>query len=68
MNNSSRLDLIKSLPYDLQIEIVENEFRKSWTESEKADIAIILKKQLEKCKKLASKLEQEHQKESVNSN
>ncbi len=46
----SRLDLIRGLPFDLQIEIVENEFRKEWTESEKYEIAQILRKQLEKTK------------------
>jgi len=49
MNSYSRLDLIKSLPYDQQIEIVEND-KKNWTESEKYEIAEILRKQLEKTK------------------
>ena len=35
----SRLELLRNLPQDLRIEIVENEFRKDFTESEKAAIA-----------------------------
>jgi len=50
MKDFSRLDLIRTIQYDLQIEIVENEFRENWTQSEKADIAKILKKQLQKQK------------------
>jgi len=42
MNSYSRLDLIKNLPYDQQIEIVEND-KKNWTESEKESIAVLLK-------------------------
>lgn len=50
MKNNSILALLKLLPYDQQIEIVENEFRKEWTEGEKYEIAQILRKQLEKTK------------------
>jgi len=50
MKDNSISELLKLLPYDQQIEISENEFRKPWTESEKADIQKILRTQLEKQK------------------
>jgi len=49
MNNLlSELDVIQKLPYDLQIELSENEYRKDWTQSEKAYIQKILRKLLQK--------------------
>ena len=39
LQQPSRLELLRGLPQDLRIEIVENEFRKDFTESEKAAIA-----------------------------
>ena len=47
-NKPNRLDILESLPGDLQIEIVENMFRKDLTESEKAEIQNILKTHLSK--------------------
>ena len=44
MTGESRLELLKSLPKDLQIEIAENIFRKNFTESEKAEIQSLLKR------------------------
>ena len=44
MTEESRLDLLKKLPDDVQIEIAENFFRKDFTESEKANIQALLKK------------------------
>lgn len=41
--HSSRLALLANVPYDLRIEIIENELRKDFTESEKAAIAEKLK-------------------------
>ncbi len=35
----SRSEILRNVPYDLKIEIIENEFRKDFTESEKADFA-----------------------------
>ena len=46
MTGESRLELLKSLPKDLQIEIVENVMRKDFTESEKAYIQTLLRKEL----------------------
>ncbi len=43
MSEHSRIKLLSGLPYDLRIEITENEFRKDFTESEKAAIAEKLK-------------------------
>lgn len=39
MNKQSQSDILRDVPYDLRIEIIENEFRKDFTESEKADFA-----------------------------
>lgn len=50
MNNMSELEIIQKLPYDLQIELVENKFRKDWTQSEKAEIQKLLREQLQKGK------------------
>ena len=50
MKDNSISELLKLLSYDQQIEISENEFRKPWTESEKAEIQKILRTQLEKQK------------------
>ena len=48
MNSLSYSEIIKKLPYDKQIEIVENTSRKKWTQEEIANIQQILKEQLEK--------------------
>ena len=45
MTGTSRLDLLKNLPQDQQLEIAENFFRKDFTESEKAYIQKLLKKE-----------------------
>ena len=42
-NISSRLELLDKLPFQIQIEIAENMFRKDSTESEKAEIQKLLK-------------------------
>ena len=46
--SSSRLEILKQVPYDLKIEIIENEFRKDFTESEKASFAEKIKPYLKK--------------------
>ena len=51
MNNtfvSSRLELLEKLPFQLQIEIAENMFRKNSTESEKAEIQKLLRPYFQK--------------------
>jgi hypothetical protein len=47
-NNISDLEIIQKLPYDMQIELCENEYRKDWTQSEKAKIQKILREILQK--------------------
>ena len=44
----SRTQILRNIPVDLRIEIIENEFRKDFTESEKANIAEILKPYFQK--------------------
>ena len=44
----SRIELLKGLPHDMQVEIVENMARKDFTESEKASIQNLLRKEFEK--------------------
>ena len=46
MTGESRLDLLKRLPRDVQVEIAENFFRKDLTESEKAKIQKLLREKL----------------------
>ena len=45
---STRLDLLRDVPFDLRVEILENQMQKDPTESEKATIAQILKPHLRK--------------------
>ena len=48
MSTQSRLELLKCIPFDLRVEILENEMRKDFTESEKAYVAEILKPYFQK--------------------
>ena len=47
-NISSRLELLDPLPFQVQIEIAENMFRKNLTESEKAEVQKLLRPYFEK--------------------
>ena len=53
-------ELLKTLSFDMQIEIIENEYHKDWTESEKAEIQAILKKHFEKQKKPGRRTDLHH--------
>ena len=60
MNNQSRTELLKHIPYDLKIEISENEFDKGFTESEKAKFAKLIKPYLKEQTNQGKRTDLEH--------